>query len=62
MSDPKEINIYSAYNETFFNNAFGMLKLKNIFQNVRGTVSVEQLVKANPDVLIDCTELGKQCR
>lgn len=52
MSDPKEIKIYSAYNETFFNNAFGMLKLKNIFQNVRGTVSVEQLVKANPDVLI----------
>ncbi|MBE6184477.1 ABC transporter substrate-binding protein [Heyndrickxia ginsengihumi] len=52
MSDPKDVSVYSAYNETFFNNAFNMIKLKNIFENEKGNVSVETLVKANPDVLI----------
>jgi iron complex transport system substrate-binding protein len=52
MSDPKEVYVYSAYGETFFNNAFKMVKLDNVFQNVNGNVSVETLVKTNPDVLI----------
>ncbi|QAA23178.1 ABC transporter substrate-binding protein [Sporolactobacillus terrae] len=52
MSDPKEVYVYSAYGETFFNNAFKMVKLDNVFQNQNGNVSVETLVKTNPDVLI----------
>lgn len=52
MSDPKEVYVYSAYDETFFNNAFKMVKLDNVFQDKKGDVSVETLVKANPDVLI----------
>jgi iron complex transport system substrate-binding protein len=52
MSDPKEVYVYSAYGETFFNNAFKMVKLNNVFKNVNGNVSVETLVKTNPDVLI----------
>ncbi|MCO7175386.1 ABC transporter substrate-binding protein [Sporolactobacillus kofuensis] len=52
MSDPKEVYVYPAYDQTFFNNAFKMVKLTNVFQNEKGNVSVETLVKTNPDVLI----------
>lgn len=52
MSDPKDVYIYPAYDETFFNNAFKMVKLTNVFQNEKGDVSVETLVKTDPDVLI----------
>ncbi|MCL1632745.1 ABC transporter substrate-binding protein [Sporolactobacillus sp. CPB3-1] len=52
MSDPKEVYVYPASKETFFNNAFKMVKLDNVFKNETGNVSVETLVKTNPDVLI----------
>ncbi|MCO7124279.1 ABC transporter substrate-binding protein [Sporolactobacillus shoreicorticis] len=52
MSDPKVVSIYPAGKETFFNNAFKMVKLDNVFINETGNVSVETLVKKNPDVLI----------
>lgn len=51
-SDPENLYIYSAYNETFFNDMFRMLKLQNVFETVQGEVSVESLIEANPDVLI----------
>jgi len=44
--------IFSAYGETFFNDMFKMLKLKNVFENVQGDISIESLIEANPDVLV----------
>lgn len=52
ISDPKEVNVYAAQDETFFNDAFKMVKLDNIFKNETGEVSVESLIEADPDVLI----------
>lgn len=52
MSDPKEVSVYAAHDETFFSDAFHMVKLDNIFKNETGEVSVETLIGANPDVLI----------
>ncbi|MGZ7440181.1 ABC transporter substrate-binding protein [Paenibacillus sp. TH7-28] len=52
ISDPNEVNVYAAQNETFFNDAFQMIKLDNIFKEVTGEVSVETLIEADPDVLI----------
>ncbi len=51
-SDPESLLIYSAYNETFFNDMFRMLKLQNVFEDVQGDVSVESLIGADPDVLV----------
>ncbi|WMJ89076.1 ABC transporter substrate-binding protein [Anaerocolumna sp. MB42-C2] len=51
-SDPESLLIYSAYNETFFNDMFRMLKLQNVFEEVQGDVSVESLIEENPDVII----------
>lgn len=51
-TDPESLYIYAAYNETFFNDMFRMLKLQNVFENNQGDVSVEALIEANPDVLI----------
>ncbi|WP_059040503.1 ABC transporter substrate-binding protein [Paenibacillus rubinfantis] len=52
MSDPKEVSVYAAHDETFFNDAFRMVKLDNMFKNETGEVSVETLIGADPDVLI----------
>ncbi|WP_178019159.1 ABC transporter substrate-binding protein [uncultured Paenibacillus sp.] len=52
ISDPKEVNVYAAHDETFFNDAFKMVKLDNIFKDETGEVSVETLIGADPDVLI----------
>ncbi|PQP88815.1 ABC transporter substrate-binding protein [Paenibacillus sp. AR247] len=52
MSDPKEVSVYAAQQETFFNDAFKMVKLDNVFKNETGEVSVEMLIQADPDVLI----------
>lgn len=51
-TDPESLYIYSAYNETFFNDMFRMLKLQNLFENEQGEISVESLIEVNPDVLI----------
>ncbi len=51
-NDPKELFVYSAHDETFFNDAFKMVKLDNIFKDETGDVSVETLIAADPDVLI----------
>ncbi|MGG6310775.1 ABC transporter substrate-binding protein [Paenibacillus macerans] len=52
MSDPNEVYVYAAQDETFFNDAFRMVKLDNIFKEETGEVSVETLIGADPDVLI----------
>lgn len=52
MSDPKEVYVYAAHDETFFNDSFSMVKLNNIFKDEKGEVSVERLIEADPDVLI----------
>ncbi|WP_353949302.1 ABC transporter substrate-binding protein [Sporolactobacillus sp. Y61] len=52
MSDLNNIYVYPAYGETFFNKAFQMVKLNNIFAHKRGDISVETLVQSDPDVLI----------
>lgn len=52
MNDPKEISIYPASSETFFNDAFNMINLENVFKDATGEVGVEALIEADPDVLI----------
>ncbi|WJD83636.1 ABC transporter substrate-binding protein [Priestia megaterium] len=52
ITDPKELNVEPAHDETFFNDVFKMVKLDNVFKNETGEVSVETLINANPDVLI----------
>ncbi len=51
-ADPENFNVYSAHDESFFNNMFAMLKLKNTFQSVAGEVSTEAFIETNPDVII----------
>ncbi|MGE7093478.1 ABC transporter substrate-binding protein [Lysinibacillus sp. NPDC048646] len=51
-NDPKELFVYPAHDETFFNDAFKMIKLDNIFEDELGDVSVETLIESDPDVLI----------
>lgn len=51
-TDPKELYVYPAYNETFFNDIFSMVKLDNLFKNEKGEVSLETLIQTDPDVLI----------
>lgn len=51
-SDPEELYVYPANNETFFNDIFKMVKLDNIFKDEKGEVSVEKLIETDPDVLI----------
>ncbi|MFL1998952.1 ABC transporter substrate-binding protein [Lysinibacillus irui] len=51
-NDPKELFVFPAHDETFFNDAFKMVKLENIFKDETGDVSVETLIAADPDVLI----------
>ncbi|WP_043891288.1 ABC transporter substrate-binding protein [Paenibacillus sp. Aloe-11] len=52
MSDPKEVNVFAAGDETFFNDSMKMVKLNNIFEGETGQVSLETLINADPDVLI----------
>lgn len=52
MSTPEDIMVYSADKETFFASIFEMVNLKNVFQDVHGEVSLETLIKANPEYLI----------
>lgn len=52
MSDPQEVYVYPAHNETFFNDIFKMVKLDNVFKDEKAEVSVEKLIETDPDVLI----------
>lgn len=52
ISDPNEINVYAAQDETFFNDVFNMVKLDNIFKDATGEANIEMLIQADPDVLI----------
>ena len=62
-NDPQELYVYPASDESFFNDAFGMIKLDNVFVNEKGEVSVETLIAQDPDILIlpkwDDTDLDK---
>ncbi|WP_429948712.1 ABC transporter substrate-binding protein [Enterococcus sp. AZ101] len=51
-TDPEELYVYPAHNETFFNDIFKMVKLDNVFKAEKGEVSVEKLIETDPDVLI----------
>ncbi|WP_018393156.1 ABC transporter substrate-binding protein [Bacillus sp. 37MA] len=51
-NDPKELYVYPAHDETFFNDAFNMVKLDNLFKDETGEVSIETLIETDPDVLI----------
>lgn len=52
VSDPEEISIYAASEESFFNDCFEMIKLENVFKEETGEVSLETLIETDPDVLI----------
>lgn len=52
MTDPKELSVYAANGETFFNDVFKMVKLENAFKDEQGEIGIEQLIAADPDVLI----------
>lgn len=52
MSDPIEVSVYAAQDESFFNSNFEMIKLDNVFKDYSGEVSVETLIETDPDVLI----------
>lgn len=54
ISDPKDVSIYPANGETFFNESFEkMVRLDNVFKDVKGdSVAIEKLIDADPDVLI----------
>ncbi|MCY0091769.1 MULTISPECIES: ABC transporter substrate-binding protein [Bacillus amyloliquefaciens group] len=52
MTDPNEVFVDAEGDDTFFNDAFNMVKLENIFKGTSGEVSVEMLIAADPDVLI----------
>lgn len=51
-TDPEELYVYPANNETFFNDIFQMVKLDNVFKEEKGEVSIEKLIETDPDVLI----------
>ncbi|MGX7420262.1 ABC transporter substrate-binding protein [Carnobacterium gallinarum] len=52
MNEPTEVLVYSAYGESFFNDAFATIKLNNAFKDIKGDVSIETLIETDPDVLI----------
>lgn len=52
MSDPDLVNVYAAGEETFFNDSFNMVKLRNVYEGETGEISVEVLIDSDPDVLI----------
>ncbi|MED3790933.1 ABC transporter substrate-binding protein [Niallia alba] len=51
-TDPKELMVYAAHDETFFNDVFHMIKLDNVFKDESAEISIEMLIDADPDVLI----------
>lgn len=52
MSDPQEVVVYTAKDETFFNDMFKMVRLNNIYQDHDGEVSLEGLIADDPAVMI----------
>lgn len=52
MADPKEVSVYAAGKESFFNDSFKMVKLTNAFEGQDAEVSIETLIATDPDVLI----------
>lgn len=52
MSTKDEVMVYSAAKETFFQSVFELLNMTNSFKDEKGNVSVEALIKADPDYLI----------
>ncbi|NGP44656.1 ABC transporter substrate-binding protein [Bacillaceae bacterium SIJ1] len=52
MSNPDEVNVYPAGDETFFNDAFNMINMENIYKGETGEVSIETLIEDDPDIFI----------
>ncbi|MFD2308150.1 ABC transporter substrate-binding protein [Enterococcus termitis] len=51
-TDPNDLYVYPAHNETFFNDIFERIKLENVFKEEKGDVSIEKLIETDPEVLI----------
>lgn len=52
ITDPNEVSVYGAKDETFFYDLFKMVKLNNIYAETEGDISLENLIETDPDVLI----------
>lgn len=52
VADPESLSIYSAYDQNFFNRTFDMVKMKNVFEQINGEVSVETLIQTDPDSIV----------
>lgn len=52
MTDPSQVVVYAAHDESFFNDMFNIIKLDNVFKDQTGDVSEETLIETDPDVLI----------
>lgn len=51
-SEPTDIAVFAAGDESFFNDIFKLVGLNNIYEGETGEISVETLVESDPDVLI----------
>ncbi|WP_107943364.1 ABC transporter substrate-binding protein [Metasolibacillus sp. FSL H7-0170] len=51
-NDPDDLYVWPANGETFFHDAFNMIKLDNVFKEETGNINLETLIATNPDVLI----------
>lgn len=60
ITDPNEVSVYGAKDETFFNDLFKMVKLNNVYAETEGDISIEALIETDPEVLIipDWTTTG----
>lgn len=60
ITDPNEVSVYGAKDETFFNDLFKMVKLNNVYAKTEGDISIEALIETDPEVLIipDWTTTG----
>lgn len=47
-----DISVYAATSDTFQNDALNIINLDNAFKTAAGEITLEQLVSANPDVLL----------
>lgn len=57
-----EPEIYTVGNQTFMNDMLTQLKAKNVFDNQKGwpTVSKEQIIKKDPDVMLTTSGISTQ--
>ena len=59
ITDPNEVSVYGAKDETFFNDLFKMVKLNNVYAETEGDISIEALIETDPEFDAYLTELGE---